>query len=107
MKKYNVKKEERWNTAVHEAGHAFMQHSLCNDFSIAEVLPVAVNNAIGLSRYNGSMNYSFKSICLEPLIHYAGAEAVNVLIGIGTPTGCGTDYKRADKTINNLVDYFV
>ncbi|MDD6043364.1 MAG: hypothetical protein PUB87_06385 [Eubacteriaceae bacterium] len=104
MRKYNVKKDERWNTAVHEAGHAFMQHSLCNDFSIAEVLPVAVNNAIGLSRYNGSMNYSFKSICLEPLIHYAGAEAVNVLIGLGTPTGCGTDYKRADRKINNLVD---
>ena len=62
MRKYNVNSDERWNTAVHEAGHAFMQHSLCNDFSIAEVFPVAVNNAIGVSRCNGSMNYSLESI---------------------------------------------
>ena len=104
MKKYNVKKDERWNTAVHEAGHAFMQHLLCDDFSIAEVLPVEIDNAIGWSRSYGDKEFDSILVCLELLILYAGAEAVNVLIGLGTPTGCGTDYKRADTIINITIN---
>lgn len=104
MRKYNVERNERWHTAVHEAGHVFMQHLIGGDFSIAEILPVAVEGAIGWSRPDGEVYDTLEEYICQPIVDYAGAEAVNVLIGIEEPRGCYSDYKNADELIKRILD---